>query len=272
MERLQQKRVLQILNLLAPFIAGAIAVIFGGSSGNWEDVFVEESLTKLLTPAPITFAIWGPIFFLLGLFYFYQARDLIPGKGEIEMPFVQEVNVFFLLSSVMATIWFVTWALRMIWASVASMIIYLITILAAYFRLGINLRDRTRKETLFITSGWSMYAGWITVATLVNTTTGLVYTGFENLPFSELQWTIALAILALVVYLAFLLFRRDYIFAGVGIWAFVGLSITHAAPAPPSNLTIFVLSIAGVVVIAAAMLIDHYFDLSSRIRSRMAEG
>ncbi|MGV9102980.1 MAG: hypothetical protein ACOC38_06195 [Promethearchaeia archaeon] len=272
MERLQQKRHLQILNLLAPFIAGAIALVFGGSSGNWEDVFVEDSLTKLLMPAPITFAIWGPIFFLLGLFYFYQARDLIPEKKEIEMPFVRQVSIFFLLSSVMATVWFVTWASGMIWGSVAAMIIYLITILAAYFRLDINLHERTKKERLFITSGWSMYAGWVTVATLVNSTTGLVYTGFENLPFTELQWTIALAIVALVVYLAFLLFRRDYIFTGVGIWAFIGLSITHAFPAPPSNLTIFVVSIAGVVVLAAAMLINHYFDLSSRLRSSIAEG
>ncbi|MBD3157651.1 MAG: hypothetical protein GF309_02575 [Candidatus Lokiarchaeota archaeon] len=270
MERLQQKRVLQILNLLAPFIAGAIAMIFGGSSGNWEDVFVDDSLTKLLSPAPITFAIWGPIFFLLGLFYFYQARDLIPGKKEIEMPFIRQVSVFFLLSSVMATVWFVTWAAGMIWASVASMIVYLITILVAYFRLGVNLDERTRKERLFITSGWSMYAGWITVATLVNSTTGLVYTGFENLPFTELQWTIGLGILALVVYLVFLLFRKDYIFAGVGIWAFIGLSITHASPASPSNLTVFVISIAGAVVIAATMLINHYFDITSRLQSAMA--
>jgi hypothetical protein len=272
LQRLQQKRVLQVLNLLTPVIAGAIAVIFGGDSGNWQDVFVEESITKLLSPAPLSFAIWGPIFFLLGLFCLYQARDLIPGKKEVEMPFVHQVSVFFLLSSVMATIWFVTWAAGMIWASVVSMIIYLITILTAYFRLGINLDEHSRKERLFITSGWSMYAGWITVATLVNSTTGLAYTGFENLPFTELQWTIALATLAAVVYLAFLFFRRDYIFAGVGIWAFIGLSITHAIPAPPSNLTIFVISIAGVVLIAAAMLINHYFDITTRLQSAMAEG
>lgn len=128
-------------------------MVFGGGSGSWEDVFVEESATKLLTPAPITFAIWGPIFLLLGLFYFYQARDLLPGREDVEMPFIRQVSVFFLLSSVMSTVWFVTWASRLIWASVAAMFIYLITILAAYFRLGINLVERSRRERLFVTAG-----------------------------------------------------------------------------------------------------------------------
>lgn len=232
-------------------------MVFGGGSGPWEDVFVEESATKLLTPAPITFAIWGPIFLLLGLFYFYQARDLLPGREDVEMPFIRQVSVFFLLSSVMSTVWFVTWTSRLIWASVAAMFIYLITILAAYFRLGINLVERSRRERLFVTAGWSMYAGWVTVATIVNTTTGFVYTGFDNLPFTELQWTITISLTAVLIYLIFLFYRRDYIFAGVGVWALTGLSITHINPAPPSNFIVLVTSIIGALVISISMVLRY---------------
>jgi hypothetical protein len=66
-----------MLNLLSPFASWAI-IRFIDIPGTWEDVFVEESINTLFTPSPITFAIWGPIFLLLGFFYFYQARDLLP--------------------------------------------------------------------------------------------------------------------------------------------------------------------------------------------------
>jgi hypothetical protein len=232
-------------------------MVFGGGYGSWQDVFLDESGVKLLAPAPITFAIWGPIFFLLGLFYLYQARDLMPGREEVEMPFIHQVSVFFFLSTLMATVWFLTWVSRMIWASVASMIIYLLTILAAYLRLDINLLDRSWRERLFVTSGWSMYGGWITVATLVNATTGLKYTGFNNLPFTELQWTLTASIIALAVYLGFLFYRKDQIFAGVGAWAFMGISLTHINPAPPSNTIILTTSIGGAGIIITAMILQY---------------
>ena len=252
----REKRFLQLLNLLAPFIAGAITLVLD-SSGSWEDVFVDQSVTTLLSPAPITFSIWGPIFFLLGLFYFYQARDLFPGQEEVEVAFLRQVNVFFLLSTVMATVWFVIWARRIIWGSVFAMIVYLFTILAAYFRLGINIQNRTTRERLFATAGWSMYAGWVFVATLVNTATGLAYTGFDNLPFTELQWTLAGAIVAVMVYLLFLFLRRDYIFVGVGIWALIGLGLTHLNPVPPSNSIVLMISFLGAVTLMISTIL-HY--------------
>ena len=250
------KQKLQILNLISPFTSWILIRLFGGT-GSWEEVFIEDSITTLLSPAAYTFAIWGPIFLLLGFFYLYQARDLLPGRERIQMPFLQEVSIFFLLSTVMATVWYLAWASRWVWASVLAMIIYLFTILAAYFRLGINLRERSRSERLYITAGWSMYAGWVTVATLVNTTTGLAYTGFNNLPFTELQWTIAASIAAVLIYLGFLFLREDYIFASVGVWSLIGLSITHYNPSPPSNLMVLYTSIAGAVIIAAAMVFRY---------------
>jgi hypothetical protein len=234
-----------------------VTLVLDEGSGSWENVFVDESLAKLLSPAPVTFAIWGPIFVLMGLFYLYQARDLLPGREEAEMPFVHQVSVFFLLSSVMSTAWFVAWARRMIWVSVSAMILYLVAILAAYFRLGINTVARSGRERLFVTAGWSMYAGWVTVAALVNATTGLVYVGFDNLPFTELQWTVAAIVAAVLVYLLFLFYRRDYIFAGVGVWALMGLSITHLGPAPPTSFAVLLASSAGAAVILLSMLLRH---------------
>jgi len=248
------------LNLLTPVIAGALPSMLLEGSGSWEDTFIEPSLLKLLSPAPITFAIWGPIFILMAAFYVYQARDLLPGRANVEMPYVTQVGVFFFLSSVLTSLWYVAWARRMIWASIAAMILYLASLLAAYFRLGINVVHRGRRERLLVTAGWSMYAGWVAVAALVNTTTGLVYYGFDALPFTELQWTLGASVAAVIVYLVFLFKRRDYVFAGVGAWAFTGLFITHLGPSPPSNQAVLISSLAGAAIIAASMMYRYVND------------
>jgi len=248
------------LNLLTPVIAGALPSMLLEGSGSWEDTFIEPSLLKLLSPAPITFAIWGPIFILMAAFYVYQARDLLPGRANVEMPYVTQVGVFFFLSSVLTSLWYVAWARRMIWASIAAMILYLASLLAAYFRLGINVVHRSRRERLLVTAGWSMYAGWVAVAALVNTTTGLVYYGFDALPFTELQWTLGASVAAVIVYLVFLFKRRDYVFAGVGAWAFIGLFTTHLDPSPPSNQAVLIASLAGAAIIAASMVYSYVND------------
>jgi benzodiazapine receptor len=226
-------------------------------SRSWENTFIEPSLPKLLTPAPITFAIWGPIFILMAAFYVYQARDLLPGRDNIEMPYVTQVSVFFFLSSVLTSLWYVAWARRMILVSIVMMILYLATLLAAYFRLGINMFPRSRRERLIVTAGWSMYTGWVTVAALVNITTGLVYFGFDNLPLSEIQWTLGASMVAVIVYLMFLFKREDYVFAGVGAWAFIGLCITHLDPSPPSNQAVLITSLVGTAIIMASMVFKY---------------
>ena len=251
------KRFLQVLKLSTPFIVGILSW-FLNSSESWRDTFTEPSLLKLLTPAPITFAIWGPIFILLTVFLLYQSRDFLLDRESIEMPYVQEISVFFFLSSLFSGLWYIAWSRRMIWVSIGLMILYYMSLLAAYFRMGINKSHVSRKERILVTGGWSMYTGWITVATVVNTTTGLVYYGFDRLPFTELHWTVVVSFVAVVVYLAFLFKRDDSVFAGVGVWAFTGLVLTHLSDTPPSNNYILALSALSALTIAASIIYKEF--------------
>ncbi|MDF1538451.1 MAG: hypothetical protein P1Q69_06075, partial [Candidatus Thorarchaeota archaeon] len=186
MDSAREKSLLQIINLLSPVIALAIIAIPRADSTS---VFSDTG-TKILSPAAFTFAIWGPIFIFQGLFYFYQARDILKKpEAKIDMPYVHEVSVFFLLSWVSTAFWYVLWGSGYTWPGVAAMFLYLLTSLGAYLRLGINKRDRSIREHLFVTVGWSMLAGWITVAAIVNTSTALVLSGFDTAPLGEVGWT-----------------------------------------------------------------------------------
>lgn len=247
------KRFYQVLNLVTPFFVGSLVWLLG-KSGSVRDTFVEPSLPKLLSPAPVTFAIWGPIFVLIAGALVYQSLDLLPGREKVETTIVRTFSVFFFLSSVFSGLWYVAWSRSLIWTSIALMMLYYVSVLLGYFRLRINLAPPDRWMKVLVTGGWSMYTGWITVATVVNTTTGLVYYGFDKLPFTELQWTITMILVALVVYLGFLFKREDKVFAGVGEWAFTGLVITHLDPAPPTNNIVLILSALSALTILAAII------------------
>ncbi|NWF96000.1 MAG: hypothetical protein HXY34_07630 [Candidatus Thorarchaeota archaeon] len=248
---LQRKVVLQVTNLLTPLLCGLVFIVSGVQAT--ESVFT-DTYPKLLSPAGFTFAIWGPIFIFQAAFYFYQARDLyLPAERKLDMPYVEEVGPFFPLSWLSTTVWFILWAAGLIWPAIAAMYAYLLTTLAAYLRLGINLRERSLREHLFVTVGWSMLAGWVTAATIVNTTTGLVSAGFNPAPIGEAGWTIVVLTMTLIIYLLVLFTRNDYVFAGVGGWALLGILAERLNPAnsPQPEVTLF----AAAALCAAAVII-----------------
>jgi hypothetical protein len=248
----REKVILQIGNLIVPILC---FVFIGLSNLDFSTVFNSSAYPNLLNPAPITFAIWGPIFIFQGLFYFYQARDLFkPPEKKIDMPYVHEVSVFFMLSWISTTIWYALWASGFVWPAVAAMYTYLLTSLGAYLRLGINKRERPLREHLFVTVAWSMLCGWVTVATIVNTTTGFVSLGFNPAPIGEVGWTILLLAVVLVIYISALVTRNDYVFACVGLWAAIGVIVERLDPLNAPQPEIILVSTIGAIVLAIAII------------------
>ncbi len=260
MNQERKKTLLQIGNLITPIVC---FVVIGLSNLDFSTVFNSDAYPNLINPAPITFAIWGPIFIFQGLFYVYQARDLFKAQeNKIDMPYVYDVSIFFMLSWMSTTVWYILWASGYVWPAIAAMYAYLLTSLAAYLRLGINKRERTLREHLFVTVAWSMLVGWVTVAAIVNTTTGFVSIGFNPAPFGVTGWSALVLIVALLIYLAVLVTRNDYVFTGVGLWAVLGVFIERIDPSNAPQPGIVIVSALGAIVLTSAIVIR--FILQSR--------
>ena len=253
MDQVKKKTLLQVGNLITPI---ACFLIIGLSNLDFNTVFNSSAYPNLINPAPITFAIWGPIFIFQGLFYFYQARDLLkPAENKIDMPYVHEVSIFFMLSWISTTVWYILWASGFVWPAIAAMYAYLLTSLAAYLRLGINKRKRPLKEHLFVTMAWSMLVGWVTVAAIVNTTTGFVAIGFNPAPIGGAGWSILVLAVVLVIYLAVLFTRNDYVYTGVGLWAALGVFIERIDPTNTPQPEIALVSAIGSIILLLVMLL-----------------
>jgi hypothetical protein len=209
----------------------------------------------LLSPA--SFVAWVIIFLFLGMFMFYQARDLFgPLDEKADMPYLYQVGEFFMLSAVTATAWYLLCLRGMTWPSVAAITVSAVLVLAAYLSLDINKAKRSLREHLFITVGWSLFAGWIIATMIASVASGFSWLQPTGLMFiGQEAWTAIVLLVAVLIYFLALFIRNDYIFAAVGVWAIPVVILQSLGPdiveQPQSTIAAAAVAIVLVMAIVA---------------------
>ena len=216
---------------------------------------VSNSYPTLITPAGYVFAIWGIIYILLGVFLVYQA---LPSQKD--KPFQKQVSVLFILTSVFNIVWLFFWQNELLPISVAVIIAFLATLIAIYLRLNIGKSNVGLKEKLCVHVPFSVYLGWVTIATIANISVTLVSVGWDGFGLSLQTWAILVLAVALILDLAVVATRRDIAYSFVFIWALVGIGVNQAA-----NPSIVLTSEIAVVIIAVVLVITVAF---SRLRKK----
>ena len=214
--------VLSVLNGLA-FIAvitvNALAnalPIDGNTTGALSD-----SYPNLFVPAGFTFSIWGVIYILLACFAVYQLAVSI--KNVPAAGFVQSIGVLFILSSVANVGWIFAWHYEKVFLSLLFMLAILISLILIYLRLEIGLSAIGGKERFFFHIPFSIYLGWISVATVANVTALLVNLGWNGFGLSEAVWAAAVIVVAFILSVLMISFRGDLFYTLVVVWALFGI-------------------------------------------------
>lgn len=188
---------------------------------------VSDSYENLFAPAGITFAIWGLIYLLLALYTLYQL-GLFQGKDRsIKIELLEKIGVYFTISSIANSIWIFLWHYELIPLTVVFMIIILFCLIM--ITIEINKYKLSLREQFFIRLPFSIYFGWITVATIANITTFLVSIGWKGFGISEVIWTIIIIIVGLIISMLTIIKFKDIAYGLVIIWAYLGIYIKHTA-------------------------------------------
>ncbi len=239
-------RVLNVLGFVFTLVLNALAnalPINGKTTGELSDLY-----PNLFVPAGLTFSIWGLIYLLLAVFVVFQLRD----RGGTH---VRRIGGWFLLSSIANGCWILAWHYEQVLLSVAIMFVLLASLLAIYVRLGIGLGSPGRAAKLCVHLPFSVYLGWISIATVANITALLVALEWGRFGLSEELWTLVALALAAVLALAMLLRRSDVPYALVVLWAFAGIALKRLTIDPePRTAVLAALAVcaAAVAVLAAA--------------------
>jgi benzodiazapine receptor len=238
--------VLRYANIIA-FVLTIIVNALAGSTnliGGQNTAAVSDKFPTLITPAGYVFAIWGIIYLLLGVFVVYQALP-----RERHSDYVGKIGWLFVLSSIVNIAWIFVWQSEYLAVSVGLIVVYLLTLIMIYLRLNIGKSKFKLSERLAVHLPFSVYLGWLSIATIANIALTLVAYGWDGFGLAAETWAILIVAVALALTMLMLGIRKDIAYALVVIWALIGISMKQTNP------NVVLTTQAGAVIAAIATLI-----------------
>jgi pimeloyl-ACP methyl ester carboxylesterase len=179
---------------------------------------ISDNFHVYFVPAGYVFAIWGLIYIGLISYAVYQAFP-----AQKENPRMQTTGWWVVLGGLANSIWIFLWHYELFIGTLAAMLILLASLIATYLRLGIGKTKVSSTETWMVRVPFSIYLGWITVATIANVTDVLSYIKWNQFGHSAGTWMLII-LFAVVVIAGLMSFnRRDIAYAAVILWALAGI-------------------------------------------------
>ena len=209
-------RIIPILSLVVVLIVNFLAnflPIGGRTTGE-----VSEAYPTLFTPAGFTFSIWGVIYVFLIAYVIYQ---YLPRNREDRT--FDRINRHFVVNCIANTFWIFAWHYELITLALLLMAVILGSLIGIY-RHVLPGKIAGFRDKLFVRVPFSLYFGWITVATLANISVEQSVIGMDNWIMTKTVWVFVELALAGAIATVMVIRYRDPIFGGVVAWAAYGIT------------------------------------------------
>jgi len=226
--------------------SAAVSIPLGGRS----TAEISDSFKVLFVPAGYVFSIWGVIY--LGLLAYTVYHSLPSQRENVDLT---RTGWLVALSSLANGVWILFWQFGYYPLSLLTMFFLLATLIAIYLRLDVGHTRFSNLEKWVVSIPFSVYLGWITVATIANLTAVLANIGFTGGGVSPTAWTVILLVAGVVIAGLMAFTRSDIAYLLVLVWAFAGISVKWVDLA--------VLNYAGYVAAALVLVLL----VASRLRT-----
>jgi translocator protein len=217
------RQIAVVLAVVVTIVVNALADILpinGLGTGQISDQF-----KVFFVPAGYVFSIWGVIYLGLIAYAVFQA---LPSQKENHR--LQNTAGLFIVSSIANCAWIFLWHYQLFLLTLLAMITLLVCLIMIYVRLGIGTGEKVSEgETWAVSVVFSVYLGWVTVATIANVTDVLAYLNWGGWGIAPLVWAVIMLAVALVVAALIAITRKDTAYLLVLVWAFYGIATKFKA-------------------------------------------
>jgi len=209
---------------------------------------ISDRFRVYFVPAGYVFSIWGLIYLGLVAFAVYQA---LPGQRS--NPRIRRIGYLFVLSCVANIAWLFFWHYELFPLTLVAMLALLLFLVAIYLRLDIGRAQVSPTERCLVSLPFSIYLGWITVATISNVTVLLDYVNWNGWGISPEVWTAIVLVTGAGIASAVSLTRGDVAYMLVIVWAFVGIAVKHAGTPVVATVAWLMTVLVAVMLVVGAL-------------------
>jgi benzodiazapine receptor len=241
------RQIVTVLAVIATIVVNGLAnalPLNGQNTGEISDRF-----QVYFVPAGYVFSIWGLIYIGLILFAIYQA---LPSQRD--NPRLERIGYPFALSCAANIVWIFLWHYEFFVLTLVAMLSLLGLLIAIYLRLGIGQVKVSAGERWLVHLPFSVYLGWVSVATIANVTDVLDYLQWGGWGLPPQWWAVIMLVVGVGLAFAMGLTRGDAVYMLVVIWAFAGIAVKQSA-APLVSSTAWITAGLTAVLIVVSLII-----------------
>lgn len=219
---LKTNSVLAITGIIGVLIINALAVLLPINEMSTGDV--SALYPNYFVPAGFTFSIWSVIYLLLIAYCIYTLKIAFRPQGYQQVrPLLSPLSKLFLITCLFNIGWIFLWHYLQVRLSLVVMISLLVTLIIIYREILYYRDDFSFQQWMLIQAPFSVYLGWISVATIANTTAVLVNGGWDGGPLSPVHWAALMMLVATALGVYFVWKWKDPAYALVICWALFGI-------------------------------------------------
>jgi Na+-transporting methylmalonyl-CoA/oxaloacetate decarboxylase beta subunit len=144
----------------------------------------------------------------------------------------------FIVANWANALWLVFWHFEQIYLTLPTMLILLISLIVIYLQI-----KKTFPQVKSLTIPFGIYLGWITVATVANTTDVLYSLKWDGFGLAGEYWSGIMILVASIFGFLMLKFHKEYSYVAVIAWAIIGIAVKFS-----SNENIQLAVLAGLAI------------------------
>lgn len=222
---------------------------------------VSDKYANLFAPAGLTFSVWSVIYLLLTFFVVYQWNPSEKSVLGADKKRSTKIRLLFIISSLLNGIWLVTWQYFQLTLSVIIMLGLLVTLIL--INNSLQKEPLSLKEAFFLRLPFSVYFGWITVATIANITALLVSKKIALFQNNQVFWTILILAIGVIISGGTIIKNKDLAYGLTVIWAYLGILLKHISATGWNNQYSSII-LTVIVCLIALFLVSVYAGLKKR--------
>jgi len=201
---------------------------------------ISDRFDIYFVPAGYVFSIWGVIYIGWLVYSVFQA---LPSQAE--NPVLKKIAPWYWISSLGNIAWIFLWHYEVF----AFTLLFMVLILASLLVVNRALAGVEGQTKWYVKLPFSLYLGWISVATIANASQWLFFFDWSGWGIQPATWAVIMLAVASLLGILMAWLENDTFYTLVLIWAFIGITVSQAGAS-----LVVLAAWTGVALLAVALL------------------